>query len=197
LERYGVTGRCEAVSDWMYGKRGQQCAHHAIYVRDGRRVCGLHLRATRPHFIGSAEADPYQIIAETISRLVKIDERLHNAVAIGMGLEQSPYKRFKSSGRRGSTPIDLTGKRFGSLVAVQISNRRNMARHAFWHCRCDCGNTKEIRGDALTNGYHLSCGCHRRAASKQRTKTLLRGTDGTFLNAAEAQSSNWLQPIKL
>lgn len=54
---------------------------------------------------------------------------------------------------------DITGQRFGRLVAVRFSH---MNRQAYWACRCDCGNEKVIKGGALTSGAIKSCGCSRR-----------------------------------
>ena len=52
---------------------------------------------------------------------------------------------------------DLTGERFGKLVAVRPIGRRN--RSVLWECRCDCGNMKEVVGHHLTTGKVRSCGC--------------------------------------
>ncbi len=51
---------------------------------------------------------------------------------------------------------DLTGKRFGRLKVLKISNKRS-GRKTYWVCQCDCGNIKEIRSDCL--GIVNSCGC--------------------------------------
>ncbi len=58
--------------------------------------------------------------------------------------------------------LDLSGKRFGSLVAIEptsigegISGRKNM----WWICRCDCGNAVTVRGDVLRAGKKTNCGC--------------------------------------
>lgn len=51
---------------------------------------------------------------------------------------------------------DLTGKRFGRLVALRKAERGK------WHCLCDCGNEADIYGGSLVNGDTKSCGCYRR-----------------------------------
>ena len=57
---------------------------------------------------------------------------------------------------------DLTGKRFGRLVVIEISGRNKRGR-ILWRVKCDCGKEKCMRGESLT--YHkrpvLSCGCLR------------------------------------
>lgn len=48
---------------------------------------------------------------------------------------------------------DLTGKRFGRLVAIEyLGNSR-------WKCKCDCGKYHEVLAYSLKNGITRSCGC--------------------------------------
>lgn len=58
-----------------------------------------------------------------------------------------------------SKPIDITGHRFGRLVAT----RRHKQRPSFWVCKCDCGRTKSVLGSELRRPPHhkgtRSCGC--------------------------------------
>lgn len=63
---------------------------------------------------------------------------------------------------------DLTGQRFGRLVAVcrVIINRRTM-----WLCVCDCGKKNHIRADSLTSGVAKSCGCFKRDSAANRMAT--------------------------
>lgn len=52
---------------------------------------------------------------------------------------------------------DLTGKRFGKLVAIKpIGKKYN---RTVWLCKCDCGNEVEVVGTALSSGNTNSCGC--------------------------------------
>jgi hypothetical protein len=59
--------------------------------------------------------------------------------------------------------IDLTGQRFGRLLAVSIAYRRN---GAYWHCGCDCGGTNVVRAGLLRNGSVASCGCGSREQAR-------------------------------
>lgn len=54
---------------------------------------------------------------------------------------------------------DLTGKRFGMLVARQFVPRTSNNR-AGWLCDCDCGNQKVILTGNLNKGHARSCGCN-------------------------------------
>jgi len=56
--------------------------------------------------------------------------------------------------------INLTGKRFGRLVAIRFVKRLN--RPTFWLWKCDCGSEKLIRADSVKRGDIRSCGCLQR-----------------------------------
>lgn len=63
--------------------------------------------------------------------------------------------------------IDLTGERFGFLLVLERDTSKN---RTYYNCKCDCGNLKSIRADALKNGRVTSCGCyHKNVASKKST----------------------------
>jgi len=52
---------------------------------------------------------------------------------------------------------DLTGQRFGRLVAVRWDRTDNW--RTFWLCRCDCGMEVSVNSASLTCGRTKSCGC--------------------------------------
>lgn len=56
---------------------------------------------------------------------------------------------------------DITGMRFGRLVAIDIAGAHPRQRVMQWFCRCDCGNTVVKSGSLLRSGYTRSCGCYR------------------------------------
>ena len=61
---------------------------------------------------------------------------------------------------------DLTGQRFNRLIALKPT-RKDKWGEFIWECRCDCGNTTEVRGSSLNGGYIKSCGCfHKETARK-------------------------------
>lgn len=64
---------------------------------------------------------------------------------------------------------DLTGERFGKLVAVKPTNDR---RHGeiVWECLCDCGNTTYVSSGNLNSGNTQSCGCLRRKMKLKQEK---------------------------
>lgn len=63
--------------------------------------------------------------------------------------------------------VDITGRRFGRLVAVLPLEPDDEAnRRIKWLCRCDCGNTKAIHGGSLRRGATQSCGCLQKEVSR-------------------------------
>ena len=59
---------------------------------------------------------------------------------------------------------DLTGRRFGRLVAVSRDVRvmPNGKTQGGWTCMCDCGTEKWVSAGNLTGGSIKSCGCIRK-----------------------------------
>ncbi len=55
---------------------------------------------------------------------------------------------------------DLTGKRFGRLVAIEIEKRENKPHknRVHWLCKCDCGNFASVASSQLMSGSTKSCG---------------------------------------
>ena len=62
-----------------------------------------------------------------------------------------------SNGRfvKGENIKDISGRRYGKLVAVKVDRVEN--GRTYWLCQCDCGNQKSIRSDCLPRIQ--SCGC--------------------------------------
>lgn len=57
---------------------------------------------------------------------------------------------------------DVTGKRFGKLVAVRPNGVRTYPsgkQLTLWECDCDCGNKTTVTLSALVTGNTKSCGC--------------------------------------
>lgn len=71
---------------------------------------------------------------------------------------------------------DLTGRRFGRLIALEYAGRQG--RKTLWRCRCDCGKEVVVQRSSLISGNTTSCGC---AADPSRL--LADRVDGTRLGA--------------
>ena len=50
--------------------------------------------------------------------------------------------------------IDIKNQKFGKLTAIYF-----IPNEGKWHCKCECGNEKDIDSFLLRNGTTQSCGC--------------------------------------
>ena len=57
-----------------------------------------------------------------------------------------------------SRRLDLTGQRFGKLIALEPTNQR-ISSSVVWKCQCDCGNIAYVGTRQLIKGKTNSCGC--------------------------------------
>lgn len=64
--------------------------------------------------------------------------------------------------------IDLTGQKFGKLIAV----KRDLTykKRTMWICKCECGNTTIVNSCYLRNGAIKSCGCSQGKSGKENNQ---------------------------
>lgn len=83
--------------------------------------------------------------------------------------------------------------KFGLLTVIDYASPSKY-RHKQWLCRCECGNTKVIREEALLKGRAKSCGCLTHVATKKaiqavtvhgESKTRLHGIWNGMLQRCE------------
>lgn len=70
--------------------------------------------------------------------------------------------------------LDLTGQRFGLLIATSRADSRirpNGKKRTYWSCVCDCGRITIAGTSELRIGQTRSCGCFRLAETKRRNST--------------------------
>lgn len=88
--------------------------------------------------------------------------------------------------------VDITGKRFGRLVATELAVRSPST----WVCKCDCGQIHRVRLGNLRSGHIRSCGCFSREDSARRKVTHgnnrrgLRSTEYGSYHSAKARCTN-------
>lgn len=74
--------------------------------------------------------------------------------------------------------VDMTGMRFGRLVAISKTNERSANGSVKWLFRCDCGNEVVIDGSSVRNGSVKSCGCyHVECATMQGANKRVHGRE--------------------
>lgn len=96
-----------------------------------------------------------------LRRLTKKDTDKRRAVR--MCPECSAKYIAELSKIRGEQQIDdLSGKKFGKLTALYPLKERKR-RSIVWHCKCDCGGTKNVIQADLKRGHTThcdNCGCN-------------------------------------
>lgn len=78
-------------------------------------------------------------------------DHLTGKKTISCGCEQK-----KKSGRK---EIDLIGQTFTRLTVIEKNKKTNSNGHAYWKCKCECGNIVIVNGSDLRQGNTKSCGC--------------------------------------
>ena len=91
---------------------------------------------------------------------------------------------------------DLTGRRFGRLIAIEriVAESAGPYKVRKWRCRCDCGAETTATGSALERGVRISCGCTRRRASKSVAKGAVAALAALAPDRQQCPSDNpwWL-----
>ena len=78
---------------------------------------------------------------------------------------------------------DISGQRFGRLIALYPTDMRDKKGSVKWKCRCDCGKDCMVTEDALVGGNTRSCGCRKEELQAEVYKkvSLYEGTSYTIL----------------
>jgi len=66
----------------------------------------------------------------------------------------------------GNGAHDITGNRYGYLVALRI----DYSRGSHWICKCDCGKEVSVDANALKTGNTRSCGCQKYVMSSAKNR---------------------------
>lgn len=70
---------------------------------------------------------------------------------------------------KGAIIVDLTGQRFGRLIAYE--RRMNAKGKVEYLCHCDCGAVSVVHTSNLQKGRTQSCGCLRRYCYHTNSRT--------------------------
>lgn len=71
---------------------------------------------------------------------------------------------------RKSRVEDISGKRFGRLVAIRYAGK-SKGKQTLWECKCDCGNLVIVHQQNLISGHTKSCGCYNKEVAIERNTT--------------------------
>lgn len=92
---------------------------------------------------------------------------------------------------------NLTNQRFGRLLVIKDTGKRQNKKEKIWLCKCDCGNYTEVMTSNLTGNRIRSCGCLRREVSAQTGKDTAQKSresnrknyiDGTYILQLKSKS---------
>ena len=77
--------------------------------------------------------------------------------------------------------IDETGNRYGKLTVLYKIENKTKRDGVIWHCKCDCGNEKDIFGIDLRSGNVASCGCLGKSQGEWEIEQILNNNDISFV----------------
>jgi len=75
---------------------------------------------------------------------------------------------------------DISGRRFGRLVALYPTGRSTKGGNVIWHCKCDCGNETDVSYNSLVHANQQSCGCRRKEQEADHGGSNRGGKDEKF-----------------
>ena len=85
--------------------------------------------------------------------------------------------------------IDITGQRFGALVAIKPlpKDKKDYGKSTCvkWLCKCDCGNETIVNSSNLRKNHTKSCGCLQKKITSQQHFLNLAGQKFGKLTAIE------------
>lgn len=97
----------------------------------------------------------------TIKEICIADLRNKGTKSCGCLSREKASQRFKELTKEERSKMamkDITGQRFGKLIAIKPTDKRNGA-NVIWELICDCGNITYADTGNLGNGSTRSCGC--------------------------------------
>jgi len=80
--------------------------------------------------------------------------------------QYSKITRYKT-GIKNPLCEDLSGKKFGKLLVIEIDSKKLSRIH--WICKCECGNSKSVTAKHLKSGLIKSCGCLKHLMGKNNS----------------------------
>jgi hypothetical protein len=102
-------------------------------------------------------------------------------IVVGVDLRSGNTRSCGGPGckKLGKEALDLTGQRFGRLVAIERIYPNSSTNKVRWLCLCDCGNKVIVETGSLKSGNTRSCGCLQVDVTIERNKKGLTLVDLT------------------
>ncbi len=99
-------------------------------------------------------------------RVWKRSDSIINGSIKSCGCYNHNFNHFKTK--------DIINKRYGRLVAIKPTDKKDTNGSTIWKCKCDCGNTVEVSISLLEKGAVKSCGCLARETSSRNGKKIAK-----------------------
>ena len=88
--------------------------------------------------------------------------------------------------RRECKRVDITGKRFGKLIALERDEEYSSEKNGtFWKCKCDCGNSTTVYLGHLQSGHTQSCGCDKTSIGERNIEKILNDNSINYIHNRE------------
>jgi len=85
---------------------------------------------------------------------------------------------------------DLTDLTFGWLYVMHLVGSKGSS-NVYWHCRCRCGQEKDVRQDVLVSGRVVSCGCRKSDEQVSRSRVMQIPKAARIKKAKTAAKARW------
>lgn len=85
---------------------------------------------------------------------------------------------------------NLIGNRYGRLTVIGKTGKKAHGKENVYLCKCDCGNTVEVRSGLLSQGRKKSCGClyrDTRLSNMDRLNKAKKYVDGVHVGAFDGR----------
>ena len=96
-------------------------------------------------------------------------------------IKQGSYLTKKTAKNECDCRYDLVGQKIGRWTVQYLLEERTKKRGKIYHCKCECGNEKDVPAETLRRGESKSCGCLNRELAAERCRaTRIDFTDQRF-----------------
>ena len=85
-------------------------------------------------------------------------------------IKQGSYLIKKTAKNECDCRYDLVGQKIGRWTVQYLLEERTKKRGKIYHCKCECGNEKDVPAETLRRGESQSCGCLNRELAAERCR---------------------------
>ena len=85
-------------------------------------------------------------------------------------IKQGSYLTKKTAKNECDCRYDLVGQKIGRWTVQYLLEERTKKRGKIYHCKCECGNEKDVPAETLRRGESKSCGCLNRELAAERCR---------------------------